>query len=328
VGTAAISYGPKLGLLNNAAIGEAYYDQLRPFLRGVDALVQSGVTSTSVTDPPASPSNGDSYLLIGGSLTGAWTGKDNQIAVWSTQVTDAGNDTLAPNWDFYVPKAGWVLWAVDLGQFVYFDGTTWQTGGFVLLSPTGSQTVTIPSGQSFELGPHRSANGDIEFNADTINENANGASGSWNVNLQNFSYNISFENATGDLFVNATFVGINAGQVQFSGTIEYLCTRVTSATYNVAFTFNNMIVFDATSGAITVNLPSLGSAGAGTGFEFTFKKMDASANAVTITPNAGHGDTIDGASTYVLAAQYNSVTIFSGEYNNTGGLTWFIKCKV
>ena len=46
---ATISYGSKLGLLNNAAISEVYYDQFRPFLRGVDALVQASVLSRMST---------------------------------------------------------------------------------------------------------------------------------------------------------------------------------------------------------------------------------------------------------------------------------------
>lgn len=60
---------------------------------------------------------------------------------------------------------------------------------------------------------------------------------------------------------------------------------------------------DATSGAFTLNLP----AATGSGAMLIIEKVDSSANAVTVT-RAG-SDTINGASTVSLAAQWNSVTL-------------------
>lgn len=60
---------------------------------------------------------------------------------------------------------------------------------------------------------------------------------------------------------------------------------------------------DATSGNITVNLP----AATGKGRLVTIKKIDSSTNTVTID---GSGtETIDGATTYVLSTQYQSIQI-------------------
>src|ERR1700739_3762153 len=95
---ANISFGSKLGLLNNAAIGETYYDELRPFLRGIDALVQASVVAAAST-PPGSPNDGDAYIIFGGS--GLWAGKSNQIAVWAAQVTTNRTDTLVPALEYY-----------------------------------------------------------------------------------------------------------------------------------------------------------------------------------------------------------------------------------
>jgi hypothetical protein len=122
--TAVISFGSKLGLLNNATIGEAYYDQLRPLLRGLDALIQGSVLSTSLTTPPSSPNDGDAYLILG-SPSGAWTGNEGKIAVWSNQVTQSGTDTLTPSWDFYTPQAGWLIWVSNLTEFQFYDGSSW-----------------------------------------------------------------------------------------------------------------------------------------------------------------------------------------------------------
>lgn len=122
----AVDFGPRLGLLINADIGEAYYDQFRPFLQAIDALLLCAVINSSTLTPPASPSNGDAYLLIG-SPTGAWAGKGNNVAVWSTEITEDGNNTKVPGWNFYAPNAGWMVWNTAVSQFYVFNGSSWNT---------------------------------------------------------------------------------------------------------------------------------------------------------------------------------------------------------
>jgi hypothetical protein len=67
----------------------------------------------------------------------------------------------------------------------------------------------------------------------------------------------------------------------------------------------DVILGDATGGVITVTLPP---AAQYAGLQFIIKKVDASANAVTID---GDGSDIDGAATADLTAQYESRTIIS-----------------
>ena len=67
---------------------------------------------------------------------------------------------------------------------------------------------------------------------------------------------------------------------------------------------NVQVNTDASSGAVTITLYA---ASTNTGKIVTVKKTDSSANAVTIDGNAS--ETIDGATTYALAAQYNSATL-------------------
>lgn len=74
-----------------------------------------------------------------------------------------------------------------------------------------------------------------------------------------------------------------------------------------------LIIADATSGAITMALPP---AALVPGRIYAFKRVNSGANAVVIDPNAS--ETIDGAATYTLSAQWNSVTIMSN------GTAWFI----
>ena len=74
-----------------------------------------------------------------------------------------------------------------------------------------------------------------------------------------------------------------------------------------------LIVADAAGGAITMTLPP---AALVPGRIYAFKRVNSGANAVVIDPNAS--ETIDGAATYTLSAQWNSVTIMSN------GTAWFI----
>lgn len=75
------------------------------------------------------------------------------------------------------------------------------------------------------------------------------------------------------------------------------------------------VLCNAGSGAFVVNLPA-----ASARKRLHLKKIDASANAITVTPNGA--DTIEGAATYLLNAQYKSITIYSD-----GTSTWYIEAN-
>ena len=79
--------------------------------------------------------------------------------------------------------------------------------------------------------------------------------------------------------------------------------NVTNSPYTANTLQDCTLIWDASSGACVQNLP----AATGSGKIFYFKKVDSSANTVTVTPNGT--DTIDGAASYVLSAQYESVTV-------------------
>lgn len=85
-------------------------------LRALDAIVQLLVLDRDLTAPPGSPADGDRYIA-GASATGAWAGKDGQIAAWQDGA-----------WGFYVPKAGWRAWVKDEGVGLVHDGSVWSAG--------------------------------------------------------------------------------------------------------------------------------------------------------------------------------------------------------
>jgi len=85
-----------------------------------------------------------------------------------------------------------------------------------------------------------------------------------------------------------------------------------SATTNTTLTETdgiNVTLVNATSGAVTITLPTAVSNAA----SFIIKKTDSSTNAVTI--DGYSTETIDGSTTYILNDQYNYVEIVSNGTN-------------
>ena len=89
-------------------------------------------------------------------------------------------------------------------------------------------------------------------------------------------------------------------------------TPIRSVSGDFTVTLDDDAVFvDATAGAITITLPDVRRASAR---RFYVKKVDASANVATVTSSA----LIDGAATFLLNVQYESVTVVSD------GATWWV----
>lgn len=86
--------------------------------------------------------------------------------------------------------------------------------------------------------------------------------------------------------------------------------RAVSAAFTVTLD-DDAVFVDATAGAVTITLPDVRRASAR---RFYVKKVDASGNAVTVSSSA----LIDGAATFPLTVQYQSVTVLSD------GSTWWV----
>jgi len=112
----AITNGPNIGQMVNGAMGEAHYAQLMKFLRAVDSLVMPHAISTTITAQPASPADGDLYIVPPAATGAQWAGKDNQLARWSS---------VANTWEFMTAKPGWLVHDDAAGKFVKFGGATW-----------------------------------------------------------------------------------------------------------------------------------------------------------------------------------------------------------
>lgn len=109
----------------------------------------------------------------------------------------------------------------------------------------------------------------------------------------------------------ATRLTVDNTGVLISGKLE-LTTVTKTANYTAANEY--AIRCDATGGAFTITLPVAASS---VGRIYSIKKIDSSANAITVDGNAS--ETIDGQTTQILSAQYDAITIMCD------GTTWDIQ---
>ena len=92
----------KLGL-TDLANGQANYLNANNSFTLLDQVVQPVVLDKDLAAPPGSPANGAAYI-VAASATGAWAGKEWQIAYWLTSVGA---------WTFVVPLTGWEVRVAD-----------------------------------------------------------------------------------------------------------------------------------------------------------------------------------------------------------------------
>ena len=85
-------------------------------MQRIDALTQLVPLDKDLTTPPVTVA-GDAgkTWIVGPAATGAWAGKDGQIAIC----------TGATLWDFVPPKNGWKAFVIDEGADYRYNGTAW-----------------------------------------------------------------------------------------------------------------------------------------------------------------------------------------------------------
>jgi Protein of unknown function (DUF2793) len=84
-------------------------------IRALDAVVQIAVADRDLTIPPASPAEGDRYIVAAGA-TGAWAGSDGKLAAWQDGA-----------WMLYAPLEGWLAWVADEDALLAWDGSVWTS---------------------------------------------------------------------------------------------------------------------------------------------------------------------------------------------------------
>jgi hypothetical protein len=104
---------PNLGLPQLAAAQAQKHVTHNEALRALDALVQLTVLDRDLAAPPASPSEGERFIVAAGA-SGDWAGHTGDIAAWQ----DNG-------WQFYAPQTGWLAYVADEGRLVGWNGSAW-----------------------------------------------------------------------------------------------------------------------------------------------------------------------------------------------------------
>lgn len=83
-------------------------------IRALDAVIQIAVISKDTASPPASPADGDRYI-VAPPPSGDWSGHDGNIAAFQDGA-----------WMFYEPRKGWLAWVEDESRFHVHDGAAWS----------------------------------------------------------------------------------------------------------------------------------------------------------------------------------------------------------
>lgn len=111
------SIDPNLGLSYGWTLGESGWGTgMDANLKRLGATVGLSVKDRDLTTPPASPANGDRYI-VPAAATGAWAGKTNQIAV-----------RIGGVWEFHAPQVGWLCYLEDEAKLTVYKATGWSAG--------------------------------------------------------------------------------------------------------------------------------------------------------------------------------------------------------
>lgn len=82
-------------------------------LRILDTLVQLTVLDRDLAAPPASPVEGQRWI-VAASPVDAWAGHADDIAAWQDGA-----------WQFSTPQTGWVAFVIDEGTLLVWNGSAW-----------------------------------------------------------------------------------------------------------------------------------------------------------------------------------------------------------
>ena len=133
---------PNIGLHAGWTANEANWgDKMNANLRAIDTLMQSRVLSSALDTPPGGAAEGDAYV-IPSSASGAWSGQASKIARWSV----AG--MVAPGWEYYTPKVGWIVWDILAALPMRYTATGWESGLTTIAGVAGLSGALIAKAPS------------------------------------------------------------------------------------------------------------------------------------------------------------------------------------
>src|SRR4051812_37634463 len=246
----------------------------------LDALIATVILDRDLSTPPATPSDGDTYL-VKATGTGAWMGQDGKLAY-----------SIDGGWRFYAPFEGLTAYVADEAKLIFYNGSAWVD--FVSAVPLENIPMLGVNATADSTNKLTVASAAVLFNnigngvQAKLNKNASGdtasllyqtnASGRAEVGLtgdDNFHFKVSPDGST---FYEALILNRNTG----SQLLKHV--DVTGATTIGAAHLGRLVRADATSAAFAITLPAT----ADPDDWVTVRKTDASANRATLKDNAGN----------------------------------------
>lgn len=112
-------------------------------IRKLRIISQLVVKDRHLTAPPASPTDGDTYIPAS-VATGAWAGYENYIVFYSGTA-----------WVTLLPAEGWLAYIQDENNFVFYNGSAW-TGPLVAASASASISASLSPSTSPSVSPSES----------------------------------------------------------------------------------------------------------------------------------------------------------------------------
>lgn len=100
----------------------------------LNQLVQAGAVDR-LTTPPGSPAN-EALYIITATATGAWAGKENQLAYWLTSTSA---------WQYITPREGMLIHVNDEDLYYKYTGSIWEAHATLtaVQTFTGNKTLAL-----------------------------------------------------------------------------------------------------------------------------------------------------------------------------------------
>lgn len=204
-------------------------------------------------------------------------------------------------------KAEQAFTSTASGGRIEFHTTTNGTDGFTTLGGATTERMRITNAGLVGIGTSTpsallSVGASSQFQVDSSGNLAR---------INNIPYTFpSAQGAAGTILTNDGYGALSWAENAAQATSAPISTKSSNYTMTTA---DGTILVDATSGNITVTLPTAASAVESI---FTIKKKDVTFHTVTVDANGA--ELIDGAATYVLSTQYEAIKIQSD------GSAWWI----
>ena len=214
-----MSNSPLLALPYLAASQAQKHVTVNEALSLVDGLLHLSVITRALATPPASPLDGDRYV-VAGSPTGAWVGHAAQIAL-----------RMEGAWRFLNPRAGWRVWIADEALLLVFNGTIW-------VSPSASAPTVFQNLSLLGVNAAADATNKLAVNSAAVLFNNVGAGVQFKVNKATAA-------DTASLLFQSGFSG--RAEIGLSGDDDFHFK--VSATGS---SFNESLIVSAGSGLVTV----------------------------------------------------------------------------